>query len=76
MDSDHVRKYRTSTLGSSLAEALQDLIDEERLTKKDAQTIFGVFDKVRPMSLVRYMPSPAGLVEMAPKSAPAQKTTP
>jgi hypothetical protein len=53
MDSDHVRKYRTSTLGSSLAEALQDLIDEERLTKKDAQTIFGVFDKVRPMSLVR-----------------------
>ena len=53
MDSDHVRKYRTSTLGSSLAEALQDLIDEERITKKDAQTIFGVFDKVRPMSLVR-----------------------
>ena len=43
---DNIRKYRASTLGTTLAEALQSLVEEEKITKREAASIFGKFDDV------------------------------
>lgn len=47
-EDENAKKYRASTLGCTLAEALQSLVVEGQITKREAQTIMGHFDDVSP----------------------------